>query len=182
MYIYPQGRASDSGNSGSKDGTSKGGSRRKRRRPPISLLAMSVGNNVFVDPSREELSVAEGCWVVTVDCSGFSSSSSSSSTTAATTITDTSQQSSQQSFPSKNTLKVLGLRTLESFSSPTVPLTPLTGGTTTDVHSHSSEAGVVGGRGGINIKILRKVVSIVGKVAPEVWEALEGIIERDRRG
>ncbi|KAF8441969.1 hypothetical protein BGX38DRAFT_1056521, partial [Terfezia claveryi] len=34
--------------------------------PPISLLVMTIGPNVLLDPSRDELSVAEGVWAVSL--------------------------------------------------------------------------------------------------------------------
>ncbi|RPB25891.1 hypothetical protein L211DRAFT_769315, partial [Terfezia boudieri ATCC MYA-4762] len=34
--------------------------------PPISLLVMTIGPNILLDPSRDELSVAEGVWAVSL--------------------------------------------------------------------------------------------------------------------
>lgn len=117
-----------------------------------------------MDPSREELSVAEGCWCITVDCSGFSPKTM-----------PTKRKSKKSS--SSGILTILGIRTLESFSSPTIP-TPSS--ITGSGGGFAEQESVVGGRGGINISMLKKAVKVVGAVAPEVWEALEGIVERER--
>ncbi|KAL9603162.1 MAG: hypothetical protein Q9219_001365 [cf. Caloplaca sp. 3 TL-2023] len=47
----------------------------RKSRPPFTLLVISVGDNIFFDPSREELAVADGICAVTVGTTHASSSS-----------------------------------------------------------------------------------------------------------
>ncbi|CCX32315.1 ribosomal protein S5 domain 2-type protein [Pyronema domesticum] len=82
--------------------------------PAISLLVASVGENVFFDPTREEMSVADCVLVVSVDYDG----------------------------------KVIALRTLESGSV---------------------------GEGGVNRKVVARIVSQCAEVGREVFEGLEAI-------
>ncbi|KAI5791747.1 hypothetical protein DFH27DRAFT_595977 [Peziza echinospora] len=85
--------------------------------PPISLLLMAIGKTILLDPSKDELAVAEGVWSV--------------------------------SF-----IKNAGV---------------------------FGEKGVVGGRGGTGRETVRRVVRAAGVAAGEVWEALEGLLEAERR-
>ena len=42
----------------------------KAQKPPVTLLVMSVGDNILFDPSREELAVADGVLAVSATATG----------------------------------------------------------------------------------------------------------------
>jgi len=107
---------------------------------------MTIGPNVLLDPSRDELSVAEGVWAVSL----------------------------LPPTENKSRPRVVGVRTLETIP---VPIEDKTVGAT---GGEGYEGGVVGGRGGVSRETVRRVIKIVGAVAGEVWEALEGVVKAER--
>ncbi|KAF8476993.1 hypothetical protein BDZ91DRAFT_708496 [Kalaharituber pfeilii] len=120
--------------------------------PPISLLVMTIGPNVLLDPSRDELSVAEAVWSITL----------------------------LPSY-STNKSRIAGIRTLETIpvviEDKTVGAKP---GIAPGAPIY--EGGVVGGRGGVAPETVKKAVKVVGRCASEVWDALEGILRMEREG
>lgn len=114
--------------------------------PPISLLVMTIGPNVLLDPSRDELSVAEGVWAVSL----------------------------LPPRDNKSAPRVVGIRTLE-----TIPI-PIEDKTVGARPGGGWEGGVVGGRGGVPRETIRRVIKIVGRVAVEVWEALDGVVKAEK--
>lgn len=75
MPLYPFTSSSSTTNLSSQTQTQK---RNKKRRftPPITLLVISVGENIFIDPSSEELAVADA--VVGISVGKVSSNNSDS--------------------------------------------------------------------------------------------------------
>jgi len=140
-------------------------SNRRIERPPITLLVISVGNNVLFDPSKEELAVAEGVLAVSVgEVSGASNTSK---------------------------LQLLSIRSVDPPARLTpsgIPnaLNPATGGTApTSIHDaiavrESMDASGVWSppRGGIKRGLLGSIVKVIleeNGVASEVLEGLNGV-------
>lgn len=162
-------------------------------RPPITLLVMTVGNNILFDPTAEELAVANAVLAVSVGQVSSSSSSSASS--------------------SSTSLRLLAIRTIDPPSRLTAPGTPYnpdankpkaplppTGTTTaaaaaavaaaaatapntTDAARLASETEDVYGvwrapRGGAKVALLAAMTHKVlekGGVAEEVFSGLDGV-------
>ncbi|KAI9741239.1 MAG: hypothetical protein M1834_002955 [Cirrosporium novae-zelandiae] len=143
--------------------------------PPITLLVMSVGDNIIFDPTREELAVADAVLAVSV-----------SVLSTPTTSTSTIQGKTSREF------SILALRTVDlpgRLTNPGIPnsMNTATGG----VAPKSEEEGVLmremmatekgvwrPPRGGMNREVLKKMVGLVvekGGVAEEVLEGLEGL-------
>ena len=119
--------------------------------PPISLLAMSItgqegATNVLVDPTREELCVAEGVFAVTLG------------------------------REKGGEMRCLGVRMLPPPMTVPVPdpyAMKMVERRERPEGAEGYEGGVVGGRGGVGREIVREVVRVVGGVAGEVWVALD---------
>ncbi|EEH35223.1 hypothetical protein PAAG_06270 [Paracoccidioides lutzii Pb01] len=150
-------------------------------RPPVTLLVISVGDNIIFDPSREEIAVAEAVLAVSI---------------GRDTSTPTNKGSSDNSTSS---LKLLSIRTIDPPSRLTHPGIPnsenaatigfaaggeiadkmgaVTGGAAVD--SGEDVAGVWRPRrGGVKRSVVSRIVSMVlkkGGVGEEVMEGLEGV-------
>ncbi|KAL1901470.1 Exosome complex component rrp42 [Sporothrix stenoceras] len=164
-----------------KEGTTNNATTSAKSRPPITLLVMTVGDNILFDPTAEELAVANAVLAVSVGQTTPSTSSSSTSS-----------------------LRLLAIRTIDPPSRLTAPGTPYntdankpkpatttTGpaptGTTTaqkDTTARlSSETEEVYGvwrapRGGAKVALLAAMTHKVlekGGVADEVFAGLDGV-------
>lgn len=139
-------------------------------RPPVTLLVISVGDNIIFDPSREEIAVAEAVLAISIgreydsdsDCNG-------------------------------NGLKLLSIRTIDPPARLTQPGVPdsenvTTLGSTavaeeaTVLNPSTGEEEVPGvwrpRRGGVKRSLIAKMVKMVlekGGVGEEVMEGLEGV-------
>ena len=69
--------------------------------------------------------------------------------------------------------RIVGIRTLESTPA---PIEDKAVGARGD---GGWEGGIVGGRGGVSSATVKKAVSVAVRVAGEVWEALEGVINAE---
>ncbi|KAK2873711.1 hypothetical protein FQN49_002150 [Arthroderma sp. PD_2] len=133
-------------------------------RPPISLLVISVGQNIIFDPSREEIAVADAVFCVSV----------------------ARDEDKQASGPGG--LKLLAIRTIDPPARMTHPGVPdainaATIGLTSADNSAMATGGGVGGagvwtprRGGLKRDVVSRIVKLVlqpGGVGDEVMEGLE---------
>ncbi|KAL8690485.1 MAG: hypothetical protein Q9218_004075, partial [Villophora microphyllina] len=122
-------------------------------RPPFTLLVISVGDNIFFDPAREELAVADAVCAVTVG----------------TFTRPSSQSRAQEGTPA---LRLLSLRTIDP------PARLAAAASTTD---GEDDHGVWRpARGGMKRAIVGKMVKMVlepGGVGEEVMKGLEGFSE-----
>ncbi|EGE83531.1 hypothetical protein RJZ56_006177 [Blastomyces dermatitidis] len=157
-------------------------------RPPVTLLVISVGDNIIFDPSREEIAVAEAVLAVSVGRD-----------TSTTTTTTTENQNGP---PTSNPLKLLSIRTIDPPSRLTNPGIPnsenaatigfAAGGAgqneTTSTSVAMAGAAVDTGedvagvwrprRGGVKRGVVSRIVEMVlkkGGVGEEVMEGLEGV-------
>ncbi|PGH03877.1 hypothetical protein AJ79_07235 [Helicocarpus griseus UAMH5409] len=152
-------------------------------RPPVTLLVISVGDNIIFDPSREEIAVAEAVLAVSV---GRDSTSTSNNN-------DDNEESS--------TLKILSIRTIDPPSRMTNPGIPNSENAATIgfAAGGESETGAASGimragaavdtgedvagvwrprRGGVKRSVVSRIVRMVlkkGGVGEEVMEGLEGV-------
>lgn len=106
--------------------------------PPITLLVVSVEGNIFFDPTREELSV--GDYVLAVSLASNSAN---------------------------NTLKVIGVRTLESGI----------GGMAAEMKDGSSGGVVAASMGGVKRGIIKRIIKESLSVGKEVFESLQGAVD-----
>ncbi|KAF3480529.1 uncharacterized protein GIQ15_05876 [Arthroderma uncinatum] len=149
-YLYPR-RAS------------KGSISQHIFRPPISLLVISVGQNIIFDPSREEIAVADAVFCVSV-----------------------ARDENKQTF-SPGGLKLLAIRTIDPPARMTHPGVPdainaATIGLTSADNSTVTTGGIEGAgvwtprRGGLKRDVVSRIVKSVlqpGGVGDEVMEGLE---------
>ncbi|KAF7922610.1 uncharacterized protein EAE98_008136 [Botrytis deweyae] len=142
-------------------------------RPPITLLVISVGDNIIFDPSKEELTVAEAVLAITIGERRRKDG-------------DVDMDSS-----SGRDLRLLAVRTVDlpaRLTAPGVPnaMNTATGGAaaeTTDLASTQRETMNEGGvwqppRGGIKRKLVATIIAKVmeqGGVAEEVLDGLETV-------
>ncbi|TGO55174.1 hypothetical protein BOTNAR_0250g00100 [Botryotinia narcissicola] len=142
-------------------------------RPPITLLVISVGDNIIFDPSKEELTVAEAVLAITIGERRRKDG-------------DVDMDSS-----SGRDLRLLAVRTVDlpaRLTAPGVPnvMNSATGGAaaeTTDLASTQRETMNEGGvwqppRGGIKRKLVATIIAKVmekGGVAEEVLDGLENL-------
>lgn len=151
---------------------------RAQVRPPITLLVISVGDNVIFDPSKEELAVAETVLAVSVG-----EESDGRDLTNGDDAMDVD-------VPSKRALKLLAVRTIDPPSRLTAPgipnfLNTATGGSadavnaTTDGQKEEETEGVWRARrGGAKRSIVRDMIKKVlerGGPAEEVLDGLDSI-------
>lgn len=131
-------------------------------RPPISLLVISVGQNVIFDPSREEIAVADSVFCVSV----------------------ARDENKQTSGPGG--LKLLAIRTIDPPARMTHPGVPdainaatigLTTADTSNVSASTESEGVwTPRRGGVKREVVSRIAKLVlqpGGVGDEVMEGLE---------
>ncbi|KAL8940528.1 MAG: hypothetical protein Q9211_002231 [Gyalolechia sp. 1 TL-2023] len=120
-------------------------------RPPFALLVISVGENIFFDPSREELAVADAVCAVTVG-------------------TTPNPQSGHKNQAEGSGLRLLSLRTID----PPARLAAAASATTED----EDDPGLwKPARGGMKRAIIAKMVKMIlepGGVGEEVMKGLEG--------
>ncbi|CAK7564208.1 MAG: Exosome complex component rrp42 [Sporothrix epigloea] len=152
-------------------------------RPPITLLVMTVGDNILFDPTAEELAVANAVLAISV---GRAVSPSSASPSASSTA-------------SSSSLRLLAIRTIDPPSHLTAPGTPYndankpkaaavsssqgTGSTPTAPARVITETEDVYGvwkapRGGAKVALLAAMTHKVlekGGVADEVFAGLDGV-------
>ncbi|MCJ1465333.1 hypothetical protein MMC07_003951 [Pseudocyphellaria aurata] len=125
------------------------------QRPPVSVLAIAVGSNIFFDPSREELAVAD----------------------VVLSITFCSSSSLPPSKSNSGGVKLLAARTVEP---PGRRLSAVVG--TAEDQAAADGAGAGAGiwkrrAGGVGRDVLRRMVDLVikkGGVGEEVLDALDG--------
>ncbi|GBF63873.1 exosome complex component [Trichophyton mentagrophytes] len=131
-------------------------------RPPISLLVISVGQNVIFDPSREEIAVADSVFCVSV----------------------ARDENKQTSGPGG--LRLLAIRTIDPPARMTHPGVPdainaatigLTTADTSNVSASTESEGVwTPRRGGVKREVVSRIAKLVlqpGGVGDEVMEGLE---------
>ncbi|KAK2758276.1 hypothetical protein FQN54_004121 [Arachnomyces sp. PD_36] len=154
-------------------------------RPPITLLVISVGENIIFDPSREEIAVAEAVLAVSVGRSEDEDGSAASG---------------------DNPLKLLSIRTVDPpsrMTHPGIPDSENAATTSVGLDSGAGAGGVVGAggagredtgaalgggdevpgvwrprRGGVKRSVISRMVKLVlekGGVGDEVLEGLEGV-------
>lgn len=130
-------------------------------RPPITLLVVTVGDNVIFDPAKEELAVAETALAVSV-----------------------SEVKGQRAGDKGRDLRLLSLRTVDPPSRLTPPGVPntmntATGGTAQLKMDGRPEEGVwKAPLGGTKFGVLDGIVQAVlekGGVADEVLQGLDGV-------
>lgn len=142
-YLYPRTRSKQS--------------QSQRVRPPVTLLVISVGDNIIFDPNREEITVAD--------------------TVMAISVTRDSDADSG--------LKLLSIRTVDPPSRLTQPGVPnsenvATGGAASAEGSNEEETQGVWRprRGGVKRKTVARMIKLVlekGGVGEEVLEGLENV-------
>ncbi|KKZ65582.1 hypothetical protein EMCG_08585 [[Emmonsia] crescens] len=154
-------------------------------RPPVTLLVISVGDNIIFDPSREEIAVAEAVLAVSVGRD----------------TTTTTNKPNNENENANNPLKLLSIRTIDPPSRLTNPGVPNSenaatigfaagGGAGQNKTSADMMAGAavdtgedVAGvwrprRGGVKRSVVSRIVKMVlkkGGVGEEVMEGLEGV-------
>jgi exosome complex component RRP42 len=154
-YLYPGSRHATN----SKDGNAKD----RQHKPPVTLLVMSVGENIIFDPSREELAVAEAVLAISITAS----------------------------VDGGNSLKVVALRTIDPPSRLTaagtpIALTSVTGGTPQVSHTDAmalreKDQGQTiwrPPRGGMKRAIVSKMIKLAveqGGVGQEVMDGLANV-------
>ncbi|KAL2008648.1 hypothetical protein VTN00DRAFT_6842 [Thermoascus crustaceus] len=139
-------------------------------RPPVTLLVISVGDNIIFDPSREEIAVAEAVLAISIG-----------------------REYDSDSDVNGNGLKLLSIRTIDPPARLTQPGVPdsenvTTLGSTavaeeaTILNPSTGEEEVPGvwrpRRGGVKRSLIAKMVKMVlekGGVGEEVMEGLEGV-------
>lgn len=138
-------------------------SKAARPKPPITLVVISVGDNIFFDPSQVELAVADS--VFAISCSRN---------------------------PSTDSLQVVAIRTIDPPSRLTGSGVPAALNTTTSggearmsdadalAHRETDEGTTVwrAPRGGVGRKVLAKMIKMVvekGGVGQEVMDGLDGV-------
>lgn len=168
-----------------KEGTTNNAATSAKSRPPITLLVMTVGDNILFDPTAEELAVANAVLAVSVGQTTPSSSSSSSSFSS-----------------SPSSLRLLAIRTIDPPSRLTAPgtrydpdankpkpatttaaATPSAPTAQKDAARLASETEEVYGvwrapRGGAKVALLAAMTHKVlekGGVADEVFAGLDGV-------
>lgn len=148
-YLYPR----------SAIGVKQTGSSSQHVRPPVTLLVVSVGENVIFDPSREEIAVADAVLAISI------------------TRDDKSQG-----------LKLLSIRTIDPPSRLTQPGVPnsenvnMLGAAAPAEDAAVGQAEVAGvwrpRRGGVQRSVIAGMIKTVlkkGGVGEEVLEGLEGV-------
>lgn len=146
-------------------------------KPPVTLLVVSVGQNIIFDPSKEEIAVAESVVAISV-----SASSSMSSATGKSKLRDGEQETN---------FRLLAIRTIDPPARHTTPGIPdsmntATGGAALGGNQDlalqreqvSKENVWTPPRGGVKRGVLRRMVEMVlkeGGVAEEVFVGLEGV-------
>jgi exosome complex component RRP42 len=133
-------------------------------RPPVTLLVISVGDNIIFDPNREEIAVADTVLAISVTRDG-----------------------------SSDGLKLLSIRTIDPPSRLTQPGVPNSANVTTlgstaaaeeavILNPSTGEEGALGvwrpPRGGVKRSTVARMVKLVlerGGVGEEVLEGLEGV-------
>ena len=142
-------------------------------RPPVTLLVMAVGSNIFFDPTREELAVADAVLAVSL--------TSSISPTSVRALGDETEVSN---------LCLLSIRTIDSPSCLTIAgipdsHNPVTGGVESTKRSGSqdqaesrTESVWRPPRGGMKRALIGKVMEMClkkGGIGEEVLAGLEGV-------
>lgn len=145
-------------------------------RPPVTLLVISVGENIIFDPSREEIAVADAVLAISL-----------------TRDSDSDPQEEKTSSSGGSGLKLLSIRTIDPPSRLTQPGVPnsenvATQGSTAAAEeaailNPSTDEGDVPGvwrsrRGGVKRSVVAKMVKMVlkrGGVGEEVLGGLEGV-------
>lgn len=148
-YLYPR----------SATGVKQTGSSSQHVRPPVTLLVVSVGENVIFDPNREEIAVADAVLAISI------------------TRDDKSQG-----------LKLLSIRTIDPPSRLTQPGVPnsenvnMLGAAAPSEDAAAGQAEVAGvwrpRRGGVRRSVIAGMIKTVlkkGGVGEEVLEGLEGV-------
>jgi len=144
-------------------------------RPPVTLLVMSVGENIIFDPSKEELSVADVVLAVSV-------------ADKASNAAKDGEAMDVDSSP-KRDLRLLSVRTIDPPSRLTPPGVPNLLNSATGGSAPASEQSIAqlegetegvwqAPRGGARRKIVRWMIGKVleaGGVAEEVLDGLEGV-------
>ncbi|PGG97736.1 exosome complex component RRP42 [Blastomyces parvus] len=159
-------------------------------RPPVTLLVISVGDNIIFDPSREEIAVAEAVLAVSVGRD----------------TTTENQNQSHKGTTTSNPLKLLSIRTIDPPSRLTNPGIPNSENAATIGFAAGGPGGVGVGesetgpsmtmagaavdtgedvagvwrprRGGVKRRVVSRIVEMVlkkGGVGEEVMEGLEGV-------
>lgn len=125
-------------------------------RPPFTLLVISVGENIFFDPSREELAVADAVCAVTVG-------------------TTPDPVSGRKRQTEGSGLRLLSLRTID-------PPARLAAAASATSEEGDEDPGLwKPARGGMKRIVIAKMVKMVlepGGVGEEVMKGLEGFNER----
>ncbi|WEW57235.1 Exosome complex component rrp42 [Emydomyces testavorans] len=160
-YLYPRARASPVATT----------SHRQPFRPPVTLLVISVGENIIFDPSREEIAVADAAFCVSIGRD--------------------EQLPSNEQDKNSSTLKLLAIRTID-------PPSRLTNSGLSNSENAASVGISVGGdssaqtaaagdssqgvwkprQGGVKRGVISKILRMAlqrGGVGDEVMEGLEGV-------
>ena len=128
-------------------------------KPPVSIMAISVGPNLFFDPSREELAVADAVVVVTVT-SHFSPNDDGDG-------------------EGNNGVKILAIRTLDPPSALTTSSSAALGGEPGFDQMEDGEGDWKPKRGGMKREVLSKLVDLCckkGGMGEEILEALKAFV------
>lgn len=132
-------------------------------RPPITLLVISVGDNIIFDPSKEELGVAETALAVSV-----------------------AESPRDPAKPSQRQLRLLAVRTIDPPSRLTPPGVPNTMNVATSGNAGAAQQKQQGDTegvwraplGGTKFTVVNDIIETVlsqGGVADEVLDGLEGV-------
>lgn len=167
-YLYPRPRISPKAPSTTVQ--------RQPFRPPVTLLVISVGENIIFDPSREEIAVADAVFCVSIS-------------------RDEQPQTAEDKQPSTGNnpnLKLLAIRTIDppsrltnsglSNSENAVSIGISTGDEDTGEQKAGGDSSTQGvwkpRQGGVKRGLISKIVKMVlqrGGVGDEVMEGLEGV-------
>ncbi|KAK7753852.1 Exosome complex component rrp42 [Diatrype stigma] len=154
-------------------------------RPPITLLVISVGDNIIFDPSKEELAVADSALAVSVGEVGATAPDEDGSGDAMDVDVDVKAGAETGG----RNLRLLSVRTIDPPSRLTAPGVPNAvnaaawGHAAKDPGARTAETDDVEGvwkapRGGTKFAVLSAMVQKVlerGGIADEVLEGLEGV-------
>ncbi|KAH8678061.1 ribosomal protein S5 domain 2-type protein [Xylariales sp. PMI_506] len=160
-------------------------------RPPITLLVITVGDNIIFDPSKEELAVADSALAVSI-AEGLGSGSSGSGGGAMEVDDDDDKAGAAGSALRRRSLRLLSVRTIDPPSRLTPPGVPnavnaaawaAQGAEKIPDAARAAETADVAGvwrapRGGAKFGTLSAMVAKAmesGGVADEVLDGLEGV-------
>ncbi|KAL6717447.1 Exosome complex component rrp42 [Lecanora helva] len=168
--LYPSTSSLRKGKGKSSSSSEKASSRRRRSRPPITLLVICVGENIFFDPTHAELAVADAVLAVTI-----ASPPSPSSTSAHSSSSSSSDDNADGDTEDDKGLDLLAVRTIDPPSRMSVSSSVVG-----EVGEGDAAVGAWKARkGGMRREVVGRMVRMCverGGVGVEVLGGLEGFV------